>query len=744
MSDDATASRDSKQEVNQSDVEFVRAWMDAIELQTKEEGDWRKRADETVKVFRSQSETGKTKERTFNILHSNIETTVPAIYNSTPVPDVRRRYQDNDPAGKEVADLIERCISYSVDAYDFDNTILSAVQDNELAGRGVTRIRYVPYLNEDESAKVYEEATCEHVQWKNFRRGPGRVWSDVPWEAFELFLSREQLVKLNPKLGNKVNLDCTAEGVQEKSDGTNVKEIFKRAKVWEIWDKDAREVIFIAESMKEQPLRREKDPLGLTGFFCTPRPLYAIDTSDSLVPVIPYDIYRDQAEELEKVSSRIMALVDALKAKGAYDGRMTELGRLAKADDNELVAVENALNYAEGGLEKAIAWWPIDVIAAVLEKLYVQRDQIKQAIYEITGIADILRGQSDPNETLGAQEIKQQWGSMRIQRKQMEVQRYARDLFRLKAEIIANKFDWQTIQLMTGLKYLPQAQKQQAQQMQAMAQQGGQPIQIPPDVVALLNKPSQEEVEGLLRDDVSRAFRIDVESDSTIRADMTRNQQYMSQFLEGTAQYMQAVGPAVQEGVFPADIAVEIYSAFARNFKLGKQAEDALDRLADQAKKSAQQPPKPDPKAEAEKIKAEAVQMKAKLDAEAQQQKMQMEAQKGQMELQAQQQKHQMELQKMQAELQMQRDEMQIMREQMGMEMQAKREEMALDAQAQHQQHALDAEAMERKAQLDERTAALQAEGAEHKHTLGMEALEAKTAAQKAAAKAKPKNGARA
>jgi hypothetical protein len=751
---EGAASRESKEEATKTATELVRTWMDAITLSSDDEQAWRKRAKETVSIYRGGDKSGSdvARDRTFNILHSNVETMLPALYNSTPVPDVRRRYQDNDTIGKEVSDMIERALSYSIDSYDFDSTMHHAVQDGELTGRGVTRIRWLPYLSGegDEEAKVYEEANCEHVQWKKFRRGPGETWADVNWIAFEHALTREQLVKLSPQFGKTLLLDCAVDGYKEKNDGSNTKDIYKRALVWEIWDKDSRKVIFIADSKKDGPIREEDDPLKLTGFFCIPRPLYAIETSESLVPVIPYDIYRDQAEELEKVSARIMALVEALKAKGVYDGRMPEIERLSNADDNTLVAVENAINYSEKGLEKAISWWPIETIAAVLEKLYVQRDQIKQAIYEITGIADILRGQTDPNETLGAQEIKQQWGSLRVQKKQAEVARYARDLFRLKAEIIATKFDWQTLTMMTGINFPTQQQKQmaqmQVQQMQQQAQmqpqQPGQPPQqpqIPPELQKVLEQPAAEEVEQLLRDDTMRGFRIDVESDSTIRADLTRNQAMMSQFLEGTAAYMTSIGPAVVQGFFPADIAVEIYSAFARNYRLGKQAEDALDRLADQAKKTADQPPKPDPKVEIEKMKAEAAQQKAQLDAQAQQQKMQGEQQKLAADLQAQQQKHQMELEMMQAELQMQREEMQIMREKMGMEMQAKQQEMALDAQQAEQQAAIDTEAMERKASLDERTASLQAESAEHKHTLGMEMMEAKAKQ----AKAKPKPGGR-
>jgi hypothetical protein len=35
---------------------------------------------------------------------------------------------------------------------------------------------------------------------------------------------------------------------------------------------------------------------------------------------------------------------------------------------------------------------------------------------------------------------------------------------------------------------------------------------------------------------------------------------------------------------------IEVYSAFARTYKLGKQAEDALDKLSDQGKQMAENP----------------------------------------------------------------------------------------------------------------------------------------------------------
>jgi CRP-like cAMP-binding protein len=721
MSDVATL--ESKDEVK-DDPAFVRMWMDAIQIAGKQEETWRKQADETVKIYRagskSRMENPDGGDRAFNILFANVETVVPTVYNSTPIPDVRRRYDDEDKVGKQVSDLIERAISYSVDSYDFDHHIKFVTKDMELVGRGGARVRYTPYFD-DKGEVVHEEANCEHFQWKDFRHGPGNTWDDVPWVAFQLKLTRAELRKLNKKLATKIELDACVDGY--KDEGETPADIFKRATVWEIWDKDGGEVIFIAESYKQAPLVRDPDPLGLSGFFPLPRPAYAIECTDSLTPVIPYSTYRDQAEELEKISRRIMALVEACKARGIYDGRMTEVPRLSDADDNELIAVESAANYLDGaGLEKAIAWWPIETISRVLKELYLQREQIKQTIYEITGLSDILRGQTDPNETLGAQELKAQTGSMRVQTKQAEIQRFARDLFRLKAEIIATKFSWETITAMTGINFPAQAQKQAMQQQMQMAQQqaqatGQQPPPVPPEIAKMMELPTREEVEQVLRNDTMRGYRIDVESDSTIRADMTRNQNNMNLFLQGTAQYASAMGPIVQLDPQLMPTVIEVYSAFARTYKLGKQAEDALDKLSDTGKKMAENPaPKPpDPKIEAEKLKAEAAKQKADLDAQAQQQKMQAEQQKAQMEMQALQQKHQMELEKMQADLQMQREEIAIMREKMGMEMQVAQ-----------QKNEMEAERMERESAMQERSEGMAMEAAEHKHTLGMEMMDHK------------------
>ncbi len=51
----------------------------------------------------------------------------------------------------------------------------------------------------------------------------------------------------------------------------------------------------------------------------------------------------------------------------------------------------------------------------------------------------------------------------------------------------------------------------------------------------------------------------------------------MSTWLQSSGQFLQAVGPLVQQGIVPQEMALEMLAASSRNYRLGKAAED-LDR----------------------------------------------------------------------------------------------------------------------------------------------------------------------
>lgn len=609
----------------------VTLWKQQIDLATKEEDAWVKRASETIDIYRDASDRRK---KRYNILYANTEVMSQAVYNSRALPDVRARYNEADQISKLTAVVLERSLEYATDdsEHDFDQVIKNAVKDVLLPGRCVDRIRYHPviekqnkrvalvpgpngammrvdtgaYLDpgdewktddkgdsylegESYEAITYEFCYAEHVQWADFRRGPGKTWDEVPWVAFRHYLTRDQVIELNEKIGETISLDSAVQqdGKYNSADNGTAPSpnIFKRLCVWEVWDKEKRKVIWFAPSYETDLLRKDDDPLNLAQFFPIPRPIYAVEVPETLVPVEPYRLYKDQADELDTITRRLTALTRAAKWRGIYAMPQggTTLTTLQAAQDGDLVPSQEAMSaLATGsGLGDYIWMMPVKELAEVINLLTMRQEQIKMQIYEIMGIADILRGNSESRETATTSRVKAQWGSIRLQHLQQEVQRYVRDLFRLMAEVISEKYQPNTLQLITGL-------------------------QIPPEVVQILHS------------DAMRCFKVDIETDSTIQSDLQRFQENATAFIAGTAQFFSAIGPAVEAGAIPAQSALDIFKGFARMFKLPKQAMDTIENL--------QAPPKqPD---QGEQAKQQTEIMRAQADV----QKTQIEGQNAQIQ----------------------------------------------------------------------------------------------------------------
>jgi len=626
-------------------------WLERIEAAWKREEGWAKDAELAVKAYTNES-AGNGKLYDYNILHSNTETIVPAIINSPPVPDIRRRFGDDDPVAKQLSDIIERAISVQVDDSRLEVELEGQAQDGFLAGRGVIRLRFHADTQETETsaleeaedaaegvgesgrgynegverrsadlvdvgeaddqdgddlgpaqAVANERITFEAVSWRDYQHGPAKRWEDRPWESFRHVMQPEDVTSFAD--GDLVN-------TQSEPGGKLFGDTDGDCTVYEIWDRAKQQVIFISDNGKV--LKKLPDPLGLSTFFPTSRPVQPIEVVGRLMPVTPFSIYMKLADELDIITKRIRVLTAAMKLKGGVIGALSgDLTALGGADDNELVTLNGleALAQLPGGLDGAVMWWPVEKFFPVLAELFKNRDLTKQAIYEITGISDIVRGASKASETLGAQQIKSQWGALRIQKMQRMMERSARDLFVMMAEIIPAKFSYATLERMTAIPIIVQPTDDEA------TAQGKLKLQ------------------ELMKQKISTQYRVDVESQSTVRADLTQKKQEMSEFLDGSAKFFAGMQPIVAEGgPGAAEGALEIYAAATRNFDLGKSAEDAIEKMVVDARAAAKeardnpQPPPPSP----EQIKAQADAKEAEARAAAEQQRAQTEAQTAEVE----------------------------------------------------------------------------------------------------------------
>ena len=340
----------------------VRRWLLELKLADKREKNWREESQKVLDLYRLK----KRKANSYNILWANTETLRPAIYNSVPTPDVRRRYKDEDPLGKAVSQVLERGLDYCINTYDFDAVIKNDVLTMLLPGRAVSRVRYIPTITqspEDEISESmegdneeleWEQVVAENIQFDDLRIGPGKVWDEIPWIAFRHRLNRDDLEDKFGNIGKEIPLDNTDDEDIKSNSNDIVSDIFKTAEIWEIWDKEEKKVLFIAPSYKIKPVQTLDDPLKLIGFWPIPRPLYAIEDSSTLVPQMLFEQYREQAEELNRISKRINKLIEGLKLRGIYDATIVEMSQLMEGDDNDLIASQGVTALIErGGLEKS-------------------------------------------------------------------------------------------------------------------------------------------------------------------------------------------------------------------------------------------------------------------------------------------------------------------------------------------------------------------------------------------------------
>jgi len=600
------------------EAQEARQWKKELQLADKREKSWRDEAEKIVKRYRAEEK----KRNRVNILWSNTETLRPAIYNSRPNPDVRRRFRDADPLGKAVSEVLERSLSVMIDYECTDECLRNDALDGLLVGRGVSRIRYIPSIkqvpvekptekeevDEDELGVAagepqeeieYEQVFPEHVDWRDFRHGFGRVWDEVPWEAFRHKLSRHDALK---KFDEK-DLAPIKFAVPESDDKKDpIKELqsetAKVAEFWEIWDKIGEKVFFLHEECeyllypKDNP--EGQPPIKFGGFFPNPAPLMIIEDTGSTLPIIPFTLYQNQADELDRISARIDKIVNGMKLRALYDGKIeSDLKAMMEGDDNELIPVQNPQAY-EGGLDNALAWWPIEKAVAVLESLYEARDRQKAIIDEITGISDIIRGATDPDETAKAQELKQTNASVRLQRMQKEVQRYAKDLLRLAVDAMCDKFAPQTFAEMTELQFPTPEQKQMAQMQQPP--QLGQP---PPPPNPILQLPTWDDITGLMKSSGMRRFKVDVETDSTVAASLKSDMAGLSEVMVGVASMLEKLGPIVTSGALPVEAVKELVMTVIRRARMGIAVEDAFEKL------KAPNPPPPPPEIAVAQMKAQ-------------------------------------------------------------------------------------------------------------------------------------------
>jgi hypothetical protein len=597
----------------------------------------------------------------YNIFWSNIENLKPGMYAKTPKPVVMRRYADNNLVAGKAAQVLERIIAYQLSEHGFGAAVRAARDDYLLVGRGVAWVRYIPHIKAlpshadveldlesfdpadvesgDPKAKTpevldFEEVAVDYVHWSDFGHTDARRWEGVRGVWRRIRLTKEEVKARFAGWETKLAFDATTVRSdvddQDMSAKDNEGAGEGLATLYECWDRTKRQIIFVAKGQAEAVAVITDDPLKLPHFFPMARPIYATLANEDLFPVSDYRQYRTQIRQIHDLTKRIDNLTSAVKVVGAYDGSVPELKDLFKQADNTLIPVTNwAALAGKGGLDGTISLVPMKEIAETLAILHGERDKALADSYQLTGISDLIRGDTQASETATAQNIKNNYITMRFDEKKREVDRLVVNTINIMGSIICRQFTDDTIIKMSGVQLCatPEEKAQLQAELQAAEQppQPGQPpMQQPPmpslDKIEMLDHPTWQEVMALLRNEPERSFLIDIEVDSSVQADREQQKGQAVEFLQAVGGFLSQAEQAAQSTPQLLPLMGKMLEWGVRNFPIGRDLEDAVasavEDMAKAAKQAQGQPPKPDPAMA--KVQADQQLAQAKLQGEQQ------------------------------------------------------------------------------------------------------------------------------
>ncbi|HAM41747.1 MAG TPA: hypothetical protein DCP69_10555 [Candidatus Omnitrophica bacterium] len=600
---------ESRTQFDDSPQGQAKLWQVEISAAKERLREWHARGDRIVDRFLDKrSGADQVAEKRLNLFAADTITKRALLYGKVPTVDVSRRFADSaDDVARVASEMLERILNADLerDEDSYATALGLAVDDRLLAGMGNIRWRYTaefepvpetpaktdpatgaelaPAVPAGES-KTSESVESSYVPWKDQLWSKARFFGEIRWWAFRAHMAEAEFSqRFSAELWQRIPKGSA----MPKDDGDKQqRDPWARAEVWEVWDKESGRVVWYVDG-HDSILDTKDDPLGLDGFWPFPRPLVANVTTSEFVPLPDYVLAQDLYDEIDKLTTRIDLLEDAIRVAGVYDKNAVGIERLLSSRaQNVLIPIEGWAMFAEkGGTKGQIDWLPLDQVVAALDKLEEKRGSKIALLYQITGMSDIMRGQAQSAATATEQSIKAKFGSVRIQAFQDEVARFASDAQRIKAEIVCKHFDPENIIARSNVEHTED---------KALA---GQAVEL---------------LKGSSAD-----FRIEVKPEAVSMTDFAALKQERIEVIQSIAQYIGAVTPLAQQSPAAAPFLLQILQWMVAGLKGASSMESVLDQAiaaAQQAAAAPKPPPPPDPRLEAVKAKSQADQFKAKAD----------------------------------------------------------------------------------------------------------------------------------
>jgi len=621
-----------------------------------------KSADESIKVFNGvkEIETLKDAPRRLNVWWYCVNTLLPAYYSSTPKAEVNLRKRAGGLPYELGSVILERNTQYSMDChFSFDKVGYNAALQFLLTGQAVLWARYAPkfekvfqeiavirdpsgvliqgdgtpYEGDTEGfseatngilvssveveQKVSEKAILEVVQFSDYRCSDARNEAEIEWQARRAFLGREEATALfGEEKADKLNYDSIPE--VNKRDASRQDEKFEgKAEIWEIWCEATNKVYWIQTGNDDVLIEETEPPIKFEGFYpCSV--IRQTQDPNSVIPVSDFSHVKDQILEVERLTTRIHALTQAVRPNFLYDAAMGDYLEQLFQDDLKGIGVTGwTANKGRGGLQGGMEFLPVEQFVNVLNTLQQNRQAALQQLYETLKVSDLLRGTSEQYKSATANRLESAWSSLGLIVRQNMFCKFISDAIMHLGTIIAEQFDEQRIMetadadaLIEPTIYIPAppppppAPEPMPDQEGMSPDESGMPPMAPPqpDPMQLVNEMKQQII-SIFRDNTMRNYRIEIASDSMVAIDQQQQQQEGTMLLQAAGGFFDQMRGLVEQYPPLAQFSLALFQNFIKRFKGGKEVDGLfskafkeIEAIAKAKEEAAKQPPPPDPK----------------------------------------------------------------------------------------------------------------------------------------------------
>jgi len=620
-------------------------------------------SEESIRVYNAQKQVGilNDAERRLNVWWYCINTLLPAYYSSTPRAEVNLRKRTGGIPYELGSVILERNTQFVMDThFDFDKVGYNAALQFLLTGQGVLWARYAakfetvleemavirdpsgqlidgsgrPYTGDTDilqagegniliasievEKKIKEKAVLDVIQYNDYNCSDARTEDEIEWQSRRAFLDRDQAEQL---FGRDVADDLIYDSFPEvmKKDLARKEDKYEgKAELHEIWCEATNKVYWLQKTGENAIIESSEPPTKFEKFY----PCSVISQStdpDSVVPVSDYAHVRDQILEVERLTTRIHAVTQAIRTNFLYDAAMGPTVEQLFAGDLKGTPIINWPSYkGRGGLQAGVEFYPVEPFVNALNVLQGARGAALQQLYETLKVSDLLRGTSEQYKSATANRLESQWSSLGLVVRQNMFSKFISDAISNLGTIIAEQFEPETIlevgdadALIEPTIYIPPPPP--APPMPEMGPEGmppGDTGMMPPmapppppapDPLQLIDDMKQQII-GLLRDNKKRSYRIQIATDSMIAIDQQQQQRDGAMLIQQAGQFFDQMRGLVDQYPPLLDFSISLFQNMIKTMKGGKELDGiftkAMQQVGEIAKakeEAAKQPPPPDP-----------------------------------------------------------------------------------------------------------------------------------------------------